>query len=84
MYYSSEREYLNQEKNSDPNNIVIVAIGTGLLWFGWFGFNSGGALAANELAATAFVNTAVALAVAMVAWMIIVKIRNGRIAFTDL
>ncbi|MBM7833410.1 ammonium transporter [Clostridium sardiniense] len=71
-------------EKTDPNNLVIVAIGTGLLWFGWFGFNSGGALAANQLAATAFVNTAVALAVAMVAWMIIVKIKNGRIAFTDL
>ncbi|MDU1054948.1 ammonium transporter [Clostridium baratii] len=78
------KRVLKPGEKTEPNNLVIVAIGTGLLWFGWFGFNSGGALAANQLAATAFVNTAVALAVAMVAWMIIVKIKNGRIAFTDL
>lgn len=83
VLFFGKRVFKPGEK-SDPNNIVIVAIGTGLLWFGWFGFNSGGALAANQLAATAFVNTAVALAVAMVTWMIIVKIRNGKIAFTDL
>lgn len=78
------KRVLNKGEKTDPNNLVIVAIGTGLLWFGWFGFNAGGALAANQLAATAFVNTAVALAVAMVAWMIIAKIRNGRVSFSDL
>ncbi|MDE7064060.1 MAG: ammonium transporter, partial [Desulfovibrionaceae bacterium] len=54
-----------------PNNLPLVAIGAGLLWFGWFGFNAGGAYAANELASYAFVNTTVAGSVAMVMWLIL-------------
>jgi ammonium transporter, Amt family len=52
-----------------PTNIPHVILGTGLLWFGWLGFNAGSALAANELATTAFVNTNVASATAMVTWL---------------
>ena len=62
---------------------MAAAIGTGLLWFGWFGFNTGGALRANEQAATAFVNTFVALAAAMVVWMIYAKVRRGNVTFLD-
>ncbi len=54
-----------------PHNIAFVALGTGLLWFGWFGFNGGSALGANALAATAFVNTDIAGSVAMIAWLFI-------------
>ena len=54
-----------------PHNIPFVALGTGLLWFGWFGFNSGSALAANSVATFAFVNTNIAASVAMVAWFLI-------------
>jgi Amt family ammonium transporter len=54
-----------------PHNIAFVALGTGLLWFGWFGFNSGSALGANAVAAAAFVNTDVAGSVAMIAWLFI-------------
>jgi ammonium transporter, Amt family len=53
-----------------PNNLPFVVIGAGLLWFGWFGFNAGSALAANGLAGAAFINTNTATAVATVAWMV--------------
>jgi len=52
-----------------PHNVAFVALGTGLLWFGWFGFNGGSALAANGVAATAFVNTDIAGSVAMIVWL---------------
>jgi Amt family ammonium transporter len=54
-----------------PHNIPFVALGTAMLWFGWFGFNSGSALAANGVAAFAFANTTIAASVAMVAWFLI-------------
>ncbi|GER93106.1 ammonia channel protein [hot springs metagenome] len=53
-----------------PNNLTLVVTGAGLLWFGWFGFNAGSALAANGLAGAAFINTNTATAVAAVAWML--------------
>lgn len=52
-----------------PANIAYVLIGTGLLWFGWFGFNGGSALAANSLAVSAFATTNIAAAAAGLAWM---------------
>jgi Amt family ammonium transporter len=52
-----------------PNNLTLVVTGAGLLWFGWFGFNAGSALAANGLAGAAFINTNTATATAAVAWM---------------
>ncbi|HAC72137.1 MAG TPA: ammonia channel protein, partial [Porphyromonadaceae bacterium] len=54
----------------NPTNIPYILLGTGLLWFGWFGFNAGSALAANELAVKAFLNTNLASATAMVTWML--------------
>eukprot|EP00668_Euglena_longa_P043312 GGOE01057495.1.p1 GENE.GGOE01057495.1~~GGOE01057495.1.p1 ORF type:complete len:497 (+),score=131.14 GGOE01057495.1:78-1493(+) len=54
-----------------PNNIPFVILGTGMLWFGWFGFNGGSALTAGEGAAQAFINTNTATAAAMVMWMVI-------------
>ncbi len=54
-----------------PHNIPYVALGVGLLWFGWYGFNAGSALAANGQAAMAFVNTDVAASMAMVAWLLL-------------
>lgn len=51
-----------------PHNVAFVGLGTGLLWFGWFGFNAGSALAANGVAAQAFVNTDIAASVAMCTW----------------
>lgn len=65
------------------NNLMAAAIGTGLLWFGWFGFNSGGALSAGALATKAFTNTLVGLASGMIAWLIMAKILRGKINFVD-
>ncbi|RIV19546.1 ammonium transporter [Alicyclobacillaceae bacterium I2511] len=58
-------------ETKEPHNIPFVALGTGLLWFGWFGFNGGSALAANGIAATAFVNTDIAGSIAMITWLLI-------------
>jgi len=57
--------------NMEPSNIPIVVLGAVLLWFGWFGFNGGSALAANGLAASAFVATNTAGAAAAIVWMIL-------------
>lgn len=65
----------------EPHNITYVALGTGLLWFGWFGFNGGSALAANGIASAAFINTDIAGSVAMVTWLIISWIRESRPSF---
>ncbi len=54
-----------------PHNLPMTMIGTALLWFGWFGFNAGSALAANELAGSAFVTTHMAAATAMLAWLFV-------------
>jgi len=56
-------------RSQAPANIPFVILGTGMLWFGWFGFNAGSALAANETAASAFATTHMASAAAMLAWL---------------
>jgi len=53
-----------------PNNLTLVVLGAGLLWFGWFGFNAGSAVASNGLAGAAFINTNTATAVAALSWMV--------------
>ena len=58
-------------KETQPTNIPYILLGTGLLWFGWFGFNAGSALAADGLAVSAFVNTNIASATAMLTWLFI-------------
>ena len=60
-----------------PTNIPFVLLGTGLLWFGWFGFNAGSSLAANHTAAMAFATTTIASASAMLTWVFFDRI-NGR------
>jgi ammonium transporter, Amt family len=60
-----------------PHNLPLVMIGAGLLWFGWFGFNSGSALAANNTAAVAWVNTLVATGAATLGWLLVEKLRDG-------
>jgi Amt family ammonium transporter len=52
-----------------PSNLTLVVTGAGLLWFGWFGFNAGSAVAANGLAGVAFINTNTAAALAAISWM---------------
>jgi ammonium transporter, Amt family len=61
-----------------PHNLPLVLIGSGLLWFGWFGFNAGSALAANGTAALAFMNTQVATGAALVGWLVVERLRDGR------
>ena len=55
---------------NEPTNIPYILLGTGLLWFGWFGFNAGSALAADGVATNAFVNTNIASATAMLTWLL--------------
>ncbi len=64
-------------KDADPHNLTLTVLGAGLLWFGWFGFNAGSALAANGLAASAFVVTNVAAAMGALSWMTVSWIRHG-------
>ena len=61
-----------------PHNVAFTLLGAGLLWFGWFGFNAGSALAANASAALAFVNTMLAPAAALVAWTLLDLRRTGK------
>ncbi|MBQ0984456.1 ammonium transporter [Streptomyces sp. F63] len=65
-----------------PHNLPLVMLGAALLWFGWFGFNAGSALAANGTAATMALNTQVATGAAMLGWLAYERIRHG--AFTTL
>ncbi len=74
---------IGRRKNLDsnvpaPHNLAFVVLGTGLLWFGWFGFNAGSALAANGLAVNAFVVTNTAAAAAGLSWALIEWMRNGK------
>ena len=61
-----------------PHNVPFVLLGAGLLWFGWFGFNAGSALAANGIAALAFTATMLAPAGTLVVWTLLDVIRTGR------
>ncbi|HEY7054091.1 MAG TPA: ammonium transporter [Mycobacterium sp.] len=61
-----------------PHNLPFVLLGVGLLWFGWFGFNAGSALAANGTAAAVFLNTLVAGCLGMLGWLSVERVRDGR------
>ena len=73
---------LGKRKNSEhiPTNIPFVLLGTGLLWFGWFGFNAGSALAANATAAMAFATTTIASASAMLTWVFFDRMNKRRVS----
>jgi Amt family ammonium transporter len=74
--------FLGQRRDHDaphePANIPFVVLGTGMLWFGWFGFNAGSALAANESAVSAFMATNTASAAACVAWLLVDSARGRK------
>src|SRR3954462_5034121 len=59
-----------------PHNLPFVLLGAALLWFGWFGFNAGSALAAGDLAAVAFTNTMIATSAALLGWIIVEQVRD--------
>jgi len=66
-----------RKESMRPHSLPLVMLGSGLLWFGWFGFNAGSALAANGIAGLAFMNTQVATAGAVLGWLLVEKVRNG-------
>lgn len=68
----------------DYSNINLVLIGTALLLFGWFGFNSGGALASGEKAAIAFTNTGIAAGFATIVWVAIAYMKSGKFSLVEL
>jgi Amt family ammonium transporter len=72
------------EKNNTPNSIPLVAIGSGLLWFGWYGFNAGSEVAVDNITSLAFLNTDIAASFATVTWVIIEWIRERKPKFVGL
>lgn len=82
--FLGERKLRAGEKESEPAALPLVALGAGLLWFGWFGFNAGGAYAADALAAYAFVNTMLSGSIAMLVWMFWEWRTSGRPSFSGI
>jgi len=80
VFYVGDRK----EKSSVPNSIPLVAIGSGLLWFGWYGFNAGSEVAVDFITSTAFLNTDVAASFATMAWVVVEWIRERRPKFVGL
>lgn len=66
------------DKLSPPHNVPFILLGAGLLWFGWFGFNAGSALASGSLATIAFVNTNTSAAAATITWLILETVLRGK------
>jgi ammonium transporter, Amt family len=64
--------------NFAPHNVPMVVLGAGILWFGWFGFNAGSAVAANGLASSAFLATHLGAAGAMIGWLVPERLRHGK------
>ncbi len=73
-----------QDLASPPNSIPLVAIGTGLLWFGWYGFNAGSELAVDKITTLAFLNTDIAASFAAITWLIIEWVATGKPRFIGL
>ncbi len=69
---------VKEAASARPNNVPFVILGTALLWFGWFGFNAGSALAANEVAVNALVVTNLAASASAVSWMLLDWVKKGK------
>ncbi len=80
IFYVGKRK----DTKSPPNSIPLVAIGTGLLWFGWYGFNAGSQLDVDAVTTIAFLNTDVAASFAAITWLIIEWVREGKPKFVGL
>lgn len=72
------RRDVDKMRETHPNNIPYVILGSAILWFGWFGFNGGSSLAANMIAVQAIVNTNMAAAAAAVSWMLVDWWKKGK------
>jgi Amt family ammonium transporter len=72
------------DKNSTPNSIPLVAIGSGLLWFGWYGFNAGSEGQVDNITSLAFLNTDIAASFATIAWLAVEWIRERKPKFVGL
>ncbi len=72
------------DKNSTPNSIPLVAIGSGLLWFGWYGFNAGSEVCVDNITSLAFLNTDIAASFATISWLVIEWSREKKPKFVGL
>jgi Amt family ammonium transporter len=77
IYMGKRRGHGSEDMS--PHNVPFVILGAGILWFGWFGFNAGSALASNALASSAFVNTQLGAAAAVLGWIFVERLRSGRV-----
>ncbi len=80
VFYVGKRK----DTQSPPNSIPLVAIGTGLLWFGWYGFNAGSELKVDAITTLAFLNTDVAASFAAITWLLIEWKREGKPKYVGL
>ncbi len=78
--------YVGKRRNQEnkPNSIPLIALGTGLLWFGWYGFNAGSTLDVNAITGLAFLNTDVAASFAAITWLVIEWNRSRKPKFVGL
>ncbi len=74
------RTSFGDSKHTEPANIPFVILGTGMLWFGWFGFNAGSSLGANTTAVLAFATTIIASAAAMMTWIFFDAVRGKKVS----
>ena len=77
FYLGKRRGYGSEDMA--PHNVPLVILGAGILWFGWFGFNAGSALTSGALASTAFVNTQLGAAAAVLGWISLERWRTGKV-----
>jgi Amt family ammonium transporter len=73
-----------RDKDSSPHSIPLIAIGAGILWFGWYGFNAGSELNLDQFTALAFINTDIAASFAAISWLAIEWAREGKPKFVGL